>query len=299
MKQTFLLILATALIFVTQEPVSKMLSGQVNPLSLTCLRFFIGGLILLPFALRELKVKRQKLQKRDIIRLVILGIICICISKTLQQVSVFKANSAAVAAIVFSVNSVFTMILAVFFLKEKLTWKKLLALVICIAGVLLSTDFSSGENTIGILLAVVAASFFSIYTIMGKKMMARCSSLVQTSFAFLFGSIALFFILCVSGINILAGINITNIWILLYLGIIGTGIGYYLYFAAVERSVLSASFVFFIKPALAPFAAWLLLGDMPSIWVFATLLLVLLGSYLSLPGKKKKASQEASLKNSY
>ena len=51
MNKGYIYILITAFAFSTMEIVGKMISNQLNPLQMTFLRFFIGGLILLPFAL--------------------------------------------------------------------------------------------------------------------------------------------------------------------------------------------------------------------------------------------------------
>ena len=51
--------LITAILFVTLEPVSKIIAGEVNPYAITFWRFIIGSLILLPPAI--VKIKREKI----------------------------------------------------------------------------------------------------------------------------------------------------------------------------------------------------------------------------------------------
>ncbi len=288
MKNSFLYIILTAVLFTTLEPVSKLIAADVSPLAMTFIRFFIGGAILLPFALVKLRKNNIKLSPKDYIILALLGVLCICISMVLLQVAVLKADSPALIAIIFCSNSVFTILLATLVLGEKMTVKKLLAMALCIAGVLVLADFSSGTNAVSVLLAVGAALTFSLYTVLSKKYSVKISGIIQTGFSFFFGSLVLLVILLVTGESIFSGlVSGKNIGIMLYLGIAVTGIGYWAFFRAMERSsATAASTAFFIKPILTPFAAFFINGIVPAPKVFAALILVVAGSVLaSMPGK--------------
>lgn len=65
-----------------------------------------------------------------------------------------------------------------------------------------------------------------------------------------------------SNIPIIYGVNSANIFTVIYLGVVVTGFGYLFYFMAMEEtSVSTASVVFFIKPALAPVLALIILRE--------------------------------------
>ena len=55
MRKSFLYILIAVAAFTTLEPVSKLIANDVHPISMTCIRFLIGGVILLPFAIYQKK----------------------------------------------------------------------------------------------------------------------------------------------------------------------------------------------------------------------------------------------------
>lgn len=55
----YILLGITILIFSTLEVVTSTLKGIINPLQLTFIRFFIGGITLLPFVI----AKREAAQK--------------------------------------------------------------------------------------------------------------------------------------------------------------------------------------------------------------------------------------------
>ena len=81
-KRTFgyICIVLTALIFSTMEVVLKTVAGVFSPLQITALRFLIGGLCLVPFAVRSLKSKKKKLGSRDVPYFILTGLLCVVLS---------------------------------------------------------------------------------------------------------------------------------------------------------------------------------------------------------------------------
>lgn len=291
MKKGLLYILLTALVFTTFEPVSKLVAADVNPFALTFIRFFIGGAILLPFSVSKVKKNKIQLGKSDYLKMLLLGILCICLSMVLLQYAILKADSPAWIAIIFSSNSVFTILFAAVIIKDRITPLKCCAIALCIAGVLVCSDFSSKNNMSSVVLALLSAVTFSLYSVLSKKFMTKVSGIVQTGFSFFLGSLVLLILLLIMKTDMAntVNININNAWYLLYLGIVVTGIGYWSYFRAMEKaSTMAASLVFFIKPILTPFAAFLINGIVPGWNVFVALILVLSGSYLAVFKRKQK-----------
>ena len=58
-KGAFYIAFAT-LVFSTMEIALKFVSGQFDPIQMTFSRFFVGGLVLLPVALKKIKEKLPK-----------------------------------------------------------------------------------------------------------------------------------------------------------------------------------------------------------------------------------------------
>lgn len=55
MKKVYFFVVLTAFLFGTMEVALKLAGSELDPFQLTFLRFFIGGVLLLPFAAAELK----------------------------------------------------------------------------------------------------------------------------------------------------------------------------------------------------------------------------------------------------
>ena len=294
-KKSFPYVLITAICFGTMETALKLGGSTFDPIQLTFLRFFIGGVLLIPFAAADLKKRNYRLTAGDIIYLVILGLVCVCFSMTLFQIGVMKTN-AALAALIISANPVFTMIFAHFLTSDKFNRKKLLVLLICIAGLVVAADpkkLLSGNNISGLLIVLVASIAFGLYTALGKKRIAKIGGWSQNCFSFLFGCAGLLIYLLVSGRPIVKGISLSSAPLLLYLGIVVTGIGYIAFLKAIAAGGPSAASVsFFIKPVIAMATAYIFLHEDVTPHMIAGAVLVICGSAINIiPFRSKHSSQ--------
>ncbi len=255
-------ILITTIVFSTIEFTGKMISHSIDPLQLTFFRFMTGGLFLLPFAIIELRRRRLAIKPGDILFFLFAGILGTVISMTVFQTAI-SYTKASVVAVIFSTNPIYTAILAVLFLKEKMTALKAVALAASIIGVtFIFNPFSANPDIKGMLLALASAVIFSVYIVYSKSRVVRYGSLVLNCFSFILGSAVLLIFMLLTGQKVISGIGQSNILHLLYLGIFTTGIGYLCYFTAMKHtSAITASMVYFIKPVLATALSWLILSE--------------------------------------
>ncbi|GAA2849356.1 hypothetical protein GCM10019815_09680 [Pediococcus damnosus] len=78
--------------------------------------------------------------------------------------------------------------------------------------------------------------------------------------------------------------------LLFFIGVCVTGGGFAFYFLAMETSdVSTASLVFFIKPALAPILAALILGETITVPTIVGIVIILLGSVVTFMGNRSKS----------
>ncbi len=290
-KKEVLYIILTALLFSTMEVALKVAGNDLDPFQLTFIRFFMGGLFLLPFALKEMKQRRVRLNKSDVTYLFVLGMICICISMLFFQLAIMQAN-ANLIAILISSNPVFTMIFAHFIVEDRFTRRKALVLVISLAGVAIVANpfhLGQGNTLMGILFGVIASVTFGLYSAMGKLRIEKIGDVAQTSLSFLFGSFVMLFIMLFMGKPILSGIQPGHLPLILYLGIVVTGIGYYFYFEAIHMCGPSrASIVFFLKPVFAPVVALVFLREAITWNIILGIVFLLAGSILNMTKPRHK-----------
>ena len=279
---SYIFVIITAILFTTHEPVSKLIATEINPYALTAIRFFLGSLVCLPFSIRGIIKNKLRLNLKDFLILGGLGVLMVCISMVVLQVGVKVADSPALISVLFSSNSIFTIIFSVIFLKSKMTKVKIAGVILCVIGVIFSMDLGAGSNALSIVLGILSAIIFSIYTVLCKALIHRFGGLIQAGLSFFLGSSVLLIVLAICGIDIIGGISAGNILELAYLSIPVTGIGYVLYFSALQRSGPHvAALTFLIKPVLAPFVAWIINGIVPDYTIIIAVILVAIGASLS------------------
>lgn len=296
-KQSYLFVLLTAFAFGTMEIALKIAGNTFTALQLTFLRFLIGGLILLPFALKDLKRRGCHLTPSDWVYLLALGVINICFSMTLFQIGVMMTN-ASLAAVIISINPVFTMLFAHFIVHDYFTRKKAVVLILSLIGLVIVANPENlihGTGVRGVLTVLAASIGFGFYTALGKKRVNQIGGLTQNSFSFLLGSVVELLILLFRGEPILSGITVHSVWVLLYVGVVVTGFGYVCYMKAIELSNPStASITFFIKPIVAIALSALILSE-PITWnMVVGTLLILIGCLYNLKQSAKTAQQALS-----
>lgn len=285
-KQNFLFgcvcIGLATLIFSTMEVILKLpaVEGAFHPMQITLGRFLIGGLFLLPVAAWALYRKQRKLTAKDLGAFAITGLFCVPLSMVFYQLALVSGH-ANVVAVIFSGNPIFVTILAFLLLRETIRWNNILALVLEVLGILaIAVLGGGGGSLLSVVLAILAALFFALYAVLGKRETAQVGTIVVTCGSFLFGSVELLVLLLLGhtgpvssfygavgldmfqDVPLLQGINLQSLPYLLFIGIVSTGLGYVFHMFAIEKtSATHGSLVFFFKPILAPLVALAVLGE--------------------------------------
>lgn len=292
----------------------KLAGSDFNPIQLNFIRFLIGGLFLLPLALRSISKKHLKLNRKAMRSFALTGLICVLVSMTLFQLAVMYGK-ASIAAVVFSSNPVFALLFSYLILHETLSRPNLISVVISVIGLIVIMNPMHLTNPLGMTLALLSAITFGLYSIVSRKISQteNFDGVTITSFTFIFGAIELAALMGLSHLPVVAnvmnqnaitknfamipyfaGINMSTIAIILYLGIGVTGIGFATYFMAMERSdVATASLVFFIKPVLAPIMALIILNEaiLPNTWI--GIAIIVAGSVVSFIGQRAATTENS------
>lgn len=289
MKKAYFFVVLTAVLFGTMEVACKVAGNNLDPFQLTFLRFTVGGLLLLPFAIRELKQNHIKLTGKDFLILAGVGSLGIPISMVLFQLSIMNCN-AATASVLICFNPMFTMIFAHFFTSEKFNRYKAIALAIALIGLIFMIrpwDIQEGNTVIGIIYMILAAIFFGAYTVAGKVSAHKMGIMAQTSISFLLGSLILLIIILITGKPVISGVA-ENIGLLMYVGIFVTGLGYWSYFKSMKLAdATTGSYAFFLKPAIAPVFAVIFLHE-TILWnTIVGILFILMASFLNIRYQRK------------
>ncbi len=201
----------------------------------------------------------------------------------LLQLAIYYGK-ASLTAMIVSMNPLFVSIFAIFILKEKLSRNQIIGLVLGFAGLIVlilgETELLQHNFTnlpLGIVFAILAGITFALYTVLTKWAVTQYGNLITNSIAFLIGGIALTLINLAANESMAFEPTAKNLILILYLGIVVSGIAYVLYFEAMkELTAAGASIYFFLKPALASILAYYFLQEHLSHIQIGAMILIML-----------------------
>lgn len=315
MNKGYVYIAGSTVLFSSMEIAIKMVANEYNPMQLNLLRFFIGAIILMPMALKNLKGSNFKFEKDNILFLLLSGFLCVVVSMTFFQLAIMYTKASTVA-ILFSCNAVFVIPFAYVLLKENVTNLTIIALVFSLAGMLFIVDPTNLTNLPGIAFSLISAISFALYGVLGQRGRKKYGydGLTLTCLSFITGTIELLLLMWISEIPliahwlvidglkifadmpILSGLSWHQLPSLIFLGVFVTGLGYCFYFLAMEEtSASTASMVFFIKPALAPILALIILSEGITENVIGGIGLILIGSAITYISDSRKTKPKDNL----
>ena len=310
----YLYIVLCAVIFSTMEVMLKTVHGVFAPMQITCLRFLIGGLLLVPFALRSMKKKGAAFTRADVGFFALTGFLCVAFSMVLYQMAV-TYTKASVVAIIFSCNPIFRYhAWPIFSCGSEIHRNHLIALALELLAVLIIIDpLHASLDPTGALLAIASALVFSFYSVVGKKRTPRFGGIAVTCFSFLFGSVELLAVLLLGrtaavgglfaslgldifvNVPLFSGIPLSALPALAYICAVNSAAGYVCHMMALEKtSAQEASLIFFLKPMIAPLFAFLFLREEITANMLLGIVCFLVGSGIAiLPGLIAQKKQRA------
>ena len=233
----------------------------LTPTELACCRFVVASLALgLMIALRRIPVR---VEKKDWPAFLFLGFMGYYLSMECTLLSV-KYAGASLGSLINSLNPVFITVSAAIFLKEKLTGKKVLCLVLGLIGVLIVSGGASGTgNVLGIVYGIGSIVAWALCVVSIRKLSARYPAAVVTFLGIL---LSLIFHLPTAGITLArTGMPAVTPFVflcILYSGVCGTAIPQFLWSFALSKLPAGTCSMFYpLMPVFSAILGVLLLGE--------------------------------------
>ena len=257
---------------------------------------FVRGIIGTIFLLVVVAVSKKRVDKKAIRKNLILLLVSGA-AIGVNWILLFEAyryTTVAVATLCYYMAPVIVILLAPFLLKEKMTAKKSLCAAVAIFGMLLvSGIFDGGTAGIGsgkgILFGLGAALFYASVMLMNqfiKEISAYDKTVMQLGAAAL---VVLPYSFFTSGVKEFAAMTVPQILLLLAVGIVHTGIAYWLYFGSMDKlSGQTVAVYSYIDPAFAVVLSVVVLGENPGVLGVVGAILILGSTLFSEWSGKKK-----------
>lgn len=292
-----LLIILTAIISGISIVINKFFIVNIDPLIFTALRAFFIGIIFLLISLYFSKSnKPKKFNKVSWKYLILIGIIGGGLAFWLFF-SGLQITTAGRAAFLQKTLPIYATIFAIIFLKEKITKKQLIAMLIMLFGLIL-IEFTnvSFDIRIGDLLVLGATVLWAVENTLSKKVMLnKESNWIVTFSRMFFGSLVLFSIIIILGkTSLFLSLNSQQIT---YIIISGALLFLYVltwYWGLNYINLSKASTILLIAPVISLVLSIIYLNEKIFILQIIGSILILIGAFIiaKIKSEKRIQSQE-------
>lgn len=260
----------------------KIAVVYIPPIPLVWMRFLVAFIVLMSVAIYQ--KENLKVNRKDLLLLISIGVLGHTISIVMQEYGTMY-SSAQMGSVITSATPAFMLIFAVWLLKEKMTVRKILSIILATVGVIMiaGTDSVDTSKQIGAIFSTVAALTWGLMSVMLKLIPSRYSPLVVNLYAVMTA------IACLTPLNLptveqLPWDKIMQPQIIgsvIYLGAISTSIAFLLW----NKGLLlmdagSSGLFFFFQPVVGTLLGWLILDEQVTLNFWIGSLLVFIGVFL-------------------
>jgi len=260
----YFLIVSASIIWGTMGIFGKLaFEYGIHPVTLTALRIFISSITML-ISIILLKRNLLKIKKKDVFQLLVFAILAVA----LQRITYFYTvdlTTATIAAVLFYTYPIFVTVHASLFLKEKLTFSIILAIVMTFSGVAFVVKAYEvawlNANLLGLAFGMLTSLLFALYFLMTKKLRNSYTNWTLLLYGDGLGAIALTPALCFSFSEIVSYPQ--QLWLLILVIGLFPSLTAYLLFSYALKYVESSkgSILSVIEPLSAAIFSVTILGE--------------------------------------
>lgn len=260
----------------------KIAVQYIPPIPLVWMRYIVAFVVLAAVVVYQRE--NLKIARRDIALLLSIGVIGHTISIVTQEYGTMF-SSAQMGSVITSATPAFMLIFAAWLLKEKMTVRKILSIVLATVGVILiaGVDSMDMSKQLGAFCSTVAALTWALMSVLLKLIPSRYSPLQINFYAVLTA------IICLTPINLPAVSELPwdkilqpeIIGCVVYMGAISTSIAFLLWNKGLLLMEAGASgLFFFFQPIVGTFLGWLILDEQITLSFWIGSLLIFIGVFL-------------------
>lgn len=289
--QSYITLITTMLIFGTVGIFRKNIALSSGLLA--CSRGLLGAMFILLFVKLRGKSLRHNIGRKKVILLAFIG--ALIGANWILLFESYNYTSVATATLCYYMQPTFVVIASAFVLKEKLTVKRIICVLLSVAGMIFVSgilDGNSAEVTDlrGILFGLGAAALYAAVVVIGKLIIVE-DPFEKTFIQLLSASVVLIPYLLLTEDFSAVTLSGLSIVMLLILGIFHTGIAYTMYFGSMqELPAQSIAVLSYIDPVSALILSALLLHEPMSIYSIIGAVLIIGAAFIGEINTCKKNS---------
>lgn len=163
-----------------------------SSIQVACLRLTMAGVIFAVILLIK-EPSGFKIKPKDIPLFLALGLVSILFF-TCCYFTAIRLMTMSVAAILLYTSPIWVMVLAIIFLKEKVTANKIIALILAFLGCVLVSGFGGKVTVAGVLVGLGSGLGYGLYSIFGTFALRKYSPYTVTAYTFLIAGLGSIFV---------------------------------------------------------------------------------------------------------
>ncbi len=282
-----LLLILVCLVWAGSFVVVSITVQDVSPIDLGFLRFLVATPIML--LVLFLRKKKVRMPVRELPSLVVLGLTGVTFLYIFQFIGI-QYTTASTASVLINTNVVFIVILSSLFLKEVFSFKKTAGIVLSFSGVAVVIGAQMmNENMvfsnvffIGCLLVLLSAFCWAIYSIVGKRLLAKYDPFTITLYAFVLGTLFFLPVVLPNIFTVVPKISFNSWMAVLYLAVLCSVFGYVAWYYALSKIEASKAAVFLnLIPLFAITMSFFITNEVPTVLFLIGAILIIYGIYLA------------------
>lgn len=278
--------LLTSLLFSGSYIAAKYTTSDLGPITTSLLRYTVA-LAFLVIILIHHKKTTLKISGKDIPKLILLGLSGIVGYHYFFLVSL-RYTEVANTAIINATSPILTGIMAGIFLREKLTPRNYLGIIVAFIGVLLLLSRGHIQNilmlriNIGDAIMLLATLSWVVYALIVKTLLPKYSGFTLAFYASLFG------VLVLAALSVgekpwfqIQSISTASALGVLYMGIFASGLGYLCYNLSIQKigPTRTSSFVYSFVPVLVAALAFVFFNQPVTLIMAVSLVIIIIGLF--------------------
>jgi drug/metabolite transporter (DMT)-like permease len=283
----------------------RYLREVMSPPQLVLARFLPAAVFCLVYllAIPRMRAESARILRMAPARLVAMGLAGVAGYNFFLYIGQSEIKPGA-AALLTTLSPLFTLLGAIIFLKERVPLRRTLGILIAFVGLYIVvrwgkvglgrvTGISHAEVRY-VLITALAPLCWTIYTIIGKNLLAKTSAVAVTYLTIIIGTIPFLFAAGRPFIHALASFTPMHWIALAHLTVLSTLVGFWIWFAALKTMPATsvASFIYLNPPFAALFGSLFFHEAITSYFLFGGAL-VLFGLYLAQSNQRRWTDAKA------
>tara|TARA_Y100000994_G_scaffold1164_1_gene1257 strand:- start:1934 stop:2794 length:861 start_codon:yes stop_codon:yes gene_type:complete len=256
-----------------------------GPILLVTLRLLIAGFVFMPFLLRK---KKRPLFKSYLPAILIIAIVSNAIPFSMFAYASLGATS-NMLGILNGTTAFLTSVIAYLWLKESITSKQMIGLLLGFIGVLILVNPSNGSTTfIASMCAMIGSLCYAFNAVYLQKYHSNSDKIVLIGWSMLFGG---FFMIPLAAFNLPNAMpDINSILALLWLAVISTGLGYLAYVRLIDKiGAVKTATLTYLLPVFSIIWGAIFLQEEITFIILGGFIFVMMGMYFANSSNKTKS----------